>query len=111
MSRRGHLGPVGELAHAAAAHDEQLDEGLLALVYLSTTRRSGRGLLAAWTAWRRQARRVAATGAAVAGAYRRATGITPEYFPINHKDPFPFEPKPVVPPIPQSPTNGLQFTF
>jgi hypothetical protein len=35
----------------------------------------------------------------------------PEYFPINHRDPFPFEPKPVVPPIPQSPTDGLQFTF
>jgi isoquinoline 1-oxidoreductase beta subunit len=54
---------------------------------------------------------VASTGAAVANAYRRATGITPEYFPINHKDPFPFEPKPVVPPVPQSPTNGLDFTF
>ncbi|GAA3239393.1 molybdopterin-dependent oxidoreductase [Pseudonocardia petroleophila] len=54
---------------------------------------------------------VASTGAAVANAYRRATGITPEYFPINHKDPFPYEPKPVVPPVPQSPTDGLQFTF
>jgi isoquinoline 1-oxidoreductase beta subunit len=54
---------------------------------------------------------VASAGAAVACAYRRATGITPEYFPINHKDPFPFEPKPVVPPVPQSPTNGLEFTF
>jgi isoquinoline 1-oxidoreductase beta subunit len=54
---------------------------------------------------------VASTGAAVANAYRRATGITPEYFPINHKNPFPFEPKPTVPPVPQSPTNGLQFTF
>ncbi|MHA6779448.1 molybdopterin cofactor-binding domain-containing protein [Pseudonocardia saturnea] len=54
---------------------------------------------------------VAATGAAVANAYRRATGITPEYFPINHKDPFPFEPKPVVPPVPQSPTDGLARTF
>ena len=54
---------------------------------------------------------VAATGAAVANAYRRATGITPEYFPINHKDPFPYEPKSVVPPVPQSPTNGLRFTF
>ncbi|GAA3250136.1 molybdopterin-dependent oxidoreductase [Pseudonocardia petroleophila] len=54
---------------------------------------------------------VASTGAAVANAYRRATGITPEYFPINHKDPFPFEPKPVVPPVPQSPTDGLEFTF
>jgi isoquinoline 1-oxidoreductase subunit beta len=54
---------------------------------------------------------VASTGAAVANAYRRATGIMPEFFPINHKDPFPYEPKPVVPPVPQSPTNGLQFTF
>ncbi|MBW0115459.1 molybdopterin cofactor-binding domain-containing protein [Pseudonocardia abyssalis] len=54
---------------------------------------------------------VASTGAAVANAYRRATGITPEYFPIHHKEPFPFEPKPVVPPIPQSPTDGLDFTF
>ncbi|GEC22948.1 isoquinoline 1-oxidoreductase subunit beta [Pseudonocardia hydrocarbonoxydans] len=54
---------------------------------------------------------VASAGAAVANAYRRATGITPEYFPINHRDPFPFEPKPVVPPVPQSPTNGLEFTF
>ncbi|MDN5747848.1 MAG: molybdopterin-dependent oxidoreductase, partial [Pseudonocardia sp.] len=43
---------------------------------------------------------VAASGAAVANAYRRATGSTPEYFPINHKDPLPFEPKPVVPPVP-----------
>ena len=54
---------------------------------------------------------VAATGAAVANAYRRATGITPEYFPINHLDPFPYEPKPTVPPVPQSPVNGLEFTF
>jgi isoquinoline 1-oxidoreductase beta subunit len=35
----------------------------------------------------------------------------PEYFPINHKDPFPFEPKPLVPPIPESPTDGLRYTF
>jgi isoquinoline 1-oxidoreductase beta subunit len=54
---------------------------------------------------------VASTGAAVANAYRRATGTTPAYFPIHHKEPFPFEPKPVVPPVPQSPTDGLDFTF
>jgi isoquinoline 1-oxidoreductase subunit beta len=54
---------------------------------------------------------VAATCGAVATAYRRATGTTPEYFPINHKDPLPFEPYPTVPPIPPSPTNGLDFTF
>ncbi len=54
---------------------------------------------------------VAATGAAVANAYRRATGIDQEFFPVNHKNPFPFEPKPTVPPVPQSPTNGLDLTF
>jgi isoquinoline 1-oxidoreductase subunit beta len=54
---------------------------------------------------------VAATCGAVANAYARAVGRVPEYFPINHKDPFPFEPKPVVPPMPPAPTDGLRFTF
>lgn len=54
---------------------------------------------------------VAATCGAVACAYARATGKVPEYFPINHKDPLPFTPKPLVPPIPPSPTNGLTTTY
>jgi isoquinoline 1-oxidoreductase beta subunit len=54
---------------------------------------------------------VAATCGAIACAYARATGKLPEYFPINHKDPFPFEPKPLVPPIPESPTDGLRYTY
>ena len=44
-------------------------------------------------------------------AYARATGTVPTYFPINHRDPLRFKPKPVVPPIPQSPTNGLKLTY
>ncbi|MFP5068962.1 molybdopterin cofactor-binding domain-containing protein [Pseudonocardia nantongensis] len=52
---------------------------------------------------------VAATCGAIACAYARATGEVPEYFPILHKDPLPFEPYPVVPPIPPSPTNGLEL--
>ena len=47
--------------------------------------------------------------AAVACAYARATGTVPTYFPINHKQ-LSFEPKPFVPPIPESPTNGLDLT-
>ena len=35
----------------------------------------------------------------------------PTYFPINHNDPLAFKPKPYVPPIPQSPTNGLKLTY
>ncbi|MGZ4463954.1 MAG: molybdopterin cofactor-binding domain-containing protein [Nocardioides sp.] len=54
---------------------------------------------------------VAATFAAVACAYARATGRVPAYFPVNHLDPLHFRPKPVVPPIPQSPTNGLKKTY
>ncbi|MEV1292902.1 molybdopterin cofactor-binding domain-containing protein [Pseudonocardia sp. NPDC049635] len=52
---------------------------------------------------------VAATCGAIACAYARATGTVPEYFPIMHKDPLPFEPYPTVPPIPPSPTNGLEL--
>ena len=45
--------------------------------------------------------------AAVACAYGRATGKTPTSFPINHDGPLGFKPYPTVPPIPQSPTDGL----
>ena len=54
---------------------------------------------------------VAATFAAVACAYARATGTVPTYFPVNHRDDLAFEPKPFVPPIPPSPTNGLRLTY
>lgn len=54
---------------------------------------------------------VAATFAAVACAYARATGTTPTHFPINHREPLAFEPKTFVPPIPPSPTNGLRLTY
>lgn len=53
---------------------------------------------------------VASTFAAVACAYARATGQVPTYFPVNHRDPIAFKPKSTVPPIPQSPTNGLRRT-
>ncbi|HEY2220415.1 molybdopterin cofactor-binding domain-containing protein [Actinomycetospora sp.] len=54
---------------------------------------------------------VAATCAAIACAYAKATGKVPTYFPLVHKDPLPFEPYPTSPPVPPSPTNGLQTTF
>lgn len=54
---------------------------------------------------------VAASFAAIACAYARATGEMPTEFPINHADPLAFEPKPFVPAVPQSPTNGLNFTY
>jgi isoquinoline 1-oxidoreductase beta subunit len=54
---------------------------------------------------------VAASMAAVANAYARATGTTPTSFPINHDQPLGFTPLPTVPPIPQSPTDGLQEAF
>jgi len=50
---------------------------------------------------------VAAAMAAVANAYARATGNVPTSFPINHGAPLGFDPLPTVPPIPQSPTDGL----
>ncbi|MBN9792300.1 xanthine dehydrogenase family protein molybdopterin-binding subunit [Pseudonocardia sp. TMWB2A] len=50
---------------------------------------------------------VAATCGAIACAYARATGKVPTEFPILHNEPLPFEPYPTVPPIPPSPTNGL----
>jgi isoquinoline 1-oxidoreductase beta subunit len=51
---------------------------------------------------------VAATMAAVACAYRKATGKMPTEFPINHGDALDFEPFPTFPSIPQSPTDGLK---
>jgi isoquinoline 1-oxidoreductase beta subunit len=52
---------------------------------------------------------VAASMAAVAGAYARATGRMPTSFPINHDEPLGFVPYPTIPPIPQSPTDGLKY--
>lgn len=54
---------------------------------------------------------VAATFAAVACAYARATGTRPSHFPINHLEPLAFQPKTFVPPIPGSPTNGRRLTY
>jgi isoquinoline 1-oxidoreductase beta subunit len=54
---------------------------------------------------------VAATYAAVACAYARATGSMPTSLPINHHGPLHFDPLPTSPPIPQSPTNGLDQAF
>jgi isoquinoline 1-oxidoreductase beta subunit len=50
---------------------------------------------------------VAVTKAAVANAYIRATGHQPDVFPVNHDGPLGFQPLPTVPPIPQSPRDGL----
>jgi isoquinoline 1-oxidoreductase beta subunit len=52
---------------------------------------------------------VAASMAATACAYTRATGTLPTRFPINHDGPLGFTPFPTEPPIPQSPTDGLRF--
>lgn len=54
---------------------------------------------------------VASTFAAVACAYARVTGQLPTYFPLNHRDPLAFKPKATVPPVPQSPTDGLDHTY
>ena len=56
---------------------------------------------------------VPATMAAVTCAYRKATGTEPEYTPALHKEPFPegFTEYPASPPIPESPTNGLETTY
>ncbi|WP_249010693.1 molybdopterin cofactor-binding domain-containing protein [Conexibacter sp. DBS9H8] len=48
---------------------------------------------------------VAASMAATAGAYWKATGIFPTRFPINYAEPLWFTPYPTVPPIPASPTT------
>ncbi|MCW2717853.1 MAG: iorB [Pseudonocardia sp.] len=50
---------------------------------------------------------VAASMGAIACAYSRAVGKTQTFFPVNHNDPLRFEPYPLVPPIPESPTDGL----
>jgi len=50
---------------------------------------------------------VAPTMAATACAYARATGTMPTEFPINHRGPLGFRPFPAEPPIPPSPTDGL----
>ncbi|MFF3686276.1 molybdopterin cofactor-binding domain-containing protein [Streptomyces sp. NPDC002187] len=54
---------------------------------------------------------VAAAMAAVACAYGRATGTMPTTFPINHGEPLGFTPLPTSPPIPASPTDGLDRAF
>jgi isoquinoline 1-oxidoreductase beta subunit len=51
---------------------------------------------------------VAATMAATACAYRKATGTMPTEFPLNHAGPIDFEVFPTIPSIPQSPTDGLK---
>jgi isoquinoline 1-oxidoreductase beta subunit len=53
---------------------------------------------------------VAPSFAAVACAYARATGTMPTRFPINHGT-LGFEPFPVEPSTPQSPTDGLDHTY
>lgn len=53
---------------------------------------------------------VAASFAAVACAYARATGTVPKEFPINHRT-VGFEEKERVPPVPASPTDGLDHTY
>ncbi|MFC7534603.1 molybdopterin cofactor-binding domain-containing protein [Actinoplanes sp. GCM10030250] len=50
---------------------------------------------------------VAAAMAAAACAYARATGTMPTVFPINHGT-LSFTPKPTIPPIPASPTDGVR---
>ncbi|QKE84305.1 molybdopterin cofactor-binding domain-containing protein [Arthrobacter sp. NEB 688] len=52
---------------------------------------------------------VAASVAAVACAYARATGKVPTRFPVNHGT-VSFTPKSFVPPVPASPTDGLSYT-
>lgn len=54
---------------------------------------------------------VAASMAAVACAYTRATGEMPTEFPINFHEPLHFEPKSFIPSVPESPTDGLAYTF
>ncbi|MEU9476143.1 molybdopterin cofactor-binding domain-containing protein [Streptomyces sp. NPDC048191] len=54
---------------------------------------------------------VAAAAAAVACAYGRATGTMPTSFPVNHDGPLGFEPLPTTPPVPASPTDGLNRAF
>ena len=53
---------------------------------------------------------VAASVAATACAYARATGTVPTRFPVNHGT-VAFTPKSFVPPVPASPTDGLSHTY
>ena len=53
---------------------------------------------------------VAASVAATACAYARATGTVPTRFPVNHGT-VSFTPKSFVPPVPASPTDGLSHTY
>jgi isoquinoline 1-oxidoreductase beta subunit len=52
---------------------------------------------------------VAASVAATACAYSRATGTVPHRFPVNHGT-ISFTPKTFIPPVPASPTDGLSHT-
>jgi isoquinoline 1-oxidoreductase beta subunit len=54
---------------------------------------------------------VASSVSAVACAFARATGKVPTKFPINHDNPITFEVKSFVPPVPASPTDGLNHTY
>ncbi len=54
---------------------------------------------------------VASTGAAVVCAFARATGTMPTSFPIQHTKPLAFTPKSRIPPVPESPTDGLDHTY
>ncbi|HWJ11145.1 MAG TPA: molybdopterin cofactor-binding domain-containing protein [Nocardioides sp.] len=54
---------------------------------------------------------VAASMAAVACAYARATGTMPTEFPINFRNPLHFETKTFIPSVPPAPTDGLDHTF
>ena len=53
---------------------------------------------------------VGSSAAAVACAYARATGTMPARFPINHGT-LSFDVKSFVPPVPASPTDGLDHTY
>jgi len=46
--------------------------------------------------------------AATACAYGAAVGCVPHYLPISHNEGIPFKVKDFVPPLPESPTDGLQ---
>jgi isoquinoline 1-oxidoreductase beta subunit len=54
---------------------------------------------------------VAPSMAATACAYARAMKALPTEFPVNHNQPLGFTPYPTEPPVPQSPTNGLDEAF
>ncbi|MPY86131.1 MAG: hypothetical protein GEV00_23510 [Actinophytocola sp.] len=54
---------------------------------------------------------VSPSKAAVACAYVRATGQAPKRWPVNHDKPLHFDPYPFEPPLPPSPTNGLETTY